>query len=256
MSNVWVEQAGSFGQRRGISQFPPLKLVRDWWDARLRAVSMRRARKLFVSLDGTDTFRQMAFTFAIIALSAKLARVDGAPKREEFVTFREVFPMPESERDKIRSLYAMAAKDDADALHHARQIAGLFSGAKFRNFRLEVLRGLLRIALADGSLTEGEAMFLRRVAGALGISRWQFSRLLRTQGHDARDADPYFILGADASFSDGEIKQIYYRKVREHHPDSVMARGGDADALDIAARRVAAINNAYNAIRETRGCYA
>lgn len=256
MSNVWVEQAGSFGQRRAISQFPLLKLARDWWDARLRAVSMRRARKLFVSLDGTDNFRQMAFTFAIIALSAKLARVDGAPKREEFVTFREVFPMPESERDKIRSLYALAAKDDADALHHARQISGLFSGAKFRNFRLEVLRGLLRIALSDGEMTEGEAMFLRRVGAALGISRWQFSRIMRAQGHDARESDPYFILGADASFSDSEIKRLYYRKVREHHPDSVMARGGDSDALDIAARRVAAINNAYNAIRETRGCYA
>ena len=235
---------------------PVMRQGREWVEQMVRAVKLRQARRQFVELDGSDSFRQMAFTFAIIALAAKLARVDGEPTADEFAAFREQFPMPASETDKIRNLFEMAARDDSDGLHHARQIADLFPATKHKDFRISVLRRLLQVALADGALTEGERGLLLRVARTLNVSRWQFSTMAREEALAVGEEDPYTVLGARPEWDDAKIKRAYHGLMRELHPDTMMATGASEDELLRASRKVAVINAAYGAIRRTRSCAA
>lgn len=254
MAQSWTHPYAEWRVEQPKKRSNPLKPLVSCWQVWRRGVNFKKAQKLFVSLDGSDDVRRMTFTFAIIALAAKVARVDGQPKREEFMTFRDVFPMPGGEDEKIRNLYEMAAKDVSGVLHHARQIAGAFPGHSHRAFRASVMRGLIKIGLTDGALSDGEETLLRQIAKEFEISRWQFNRLVKAGGEPPLDTDPYYTLGVDRSWTDAKIKQSYYKKVRENHPDAVMARGGDNDSLEIAQRRIATLNAAYGAIRKERSC--
>ena len=44
--------------------------------------------------DGADAARQTAFTVAVIALSAKMAKADGRVTRDEIAAFRQLFDIP------------------------------------------------------------------------------------------------------------------------------------------------------------------
>lgn len=226
--------------------------LRDWLGGRRKGERQRNAKMVLTTTDSDDNFREMAFTFAVIALAAKLAAADGNPTREEFIVFREVFPMPASEHEKIRRLFGMALRDDAKAADHARRIATLFPPARHRALLCDVLSRLFRVATADGNMHPREQALLFEVAQAFHVGRRAFMRLLRQHMVESGEDDPYAVLGVEAAWSDGDIRRAYMRLMREYHPDSVQARGGSADAVLIAGRQVAQLNAAYNAIRSER----
>ena len=65
--------------------------------------------------------------------------------------------------------------------------------------------------------------------------------------------DPYIILGIEPGLSDIELKSHYRKLVRANHPDRHMAAGVPPELIDIATKRLAAINAAYRAIARVRG---
>ncbi|MGE3769956.1 MAG: DnaJ family molecular chaperone [Bdellovibrionales bacterium] len=68
-----------------------------------------------------------------------------------------------------------------------------------------------------------------------------------------RAKDPYNTLGVRRSASDADIKHAYRMMLRLYHPDAVMANGGDEDDIEAATERMAAINHAYDDIKQQRG---
>ena len=50
-----------------------------------------------------------------------------------------------------------------------------------------------------------------------------------------------------------EIKAQYRKLVPDNHPDKLMGRGVPAEFVDIATRKLAAINAAYDIIAKERG---
>ena len=60
--------------------------------------------------------------------------------------------------------------------------------------------------------------------------------------------DPYTVLGVTPQMEKSEIRQAYRRLVREYHPDAMIARGVPAEALQLAEKRMADINRAWEAI--------
>ena len=58
-------------------------------------------------------------------------------------------------------------------------------------------------------------------------------------------------LGPEAT--NAEIKAQYRQLVTDNHPDKLMGRGVPAEFIDIATRKLAAINAAYDAIAKERG---
>lgn len=226
--------------------------LRDWLGNRRERGQLRHARLELTTTDNHDNFREMAFTFAIIALAAKLAEADGTPSRDEFITFREIFPMPASEHEKIRRLFALATRDGAKVSAHARRIAALFPPARHRDLLADVLARLCKLAMSDGQLHQREEELLQEIARCFHIGRRSYQRIVQQAFDEVEASDPYAVLGAKADWSDDAIRAAYRRLMREYHPDTVMANGGSADAVLIASRQMAQLNSAYNAIRAER----
>jgi DnaJ like chaperone protein len=229
-----------------------LEQLRDWLGNRHQRGQLRHARVQLTTTDSHDNFREMAFTFAIIALAAKLAEADGTPSRDEFITFREIFPMPASEHEKIRRLFALATRDGAKVSAHARRIATLFPPPRHRELLCDVLARLCRLAMSDGRLHAREEVLLEEIARCFRIGRRSYQRLVQRVFDEVGVGDPYGVLGAKPDWSDEDIRKAYYRLMREYHPDGVQAQGGSADAVLIASRQMAQLNSAYNAIRAER----
>jgi DnaJ like chaperone protein len=191
----------------------------------------------------------VAFTIAMIALSAKMAKADGVVSDEEIEAFDRVFRVPPNEQASVRRFFDLAQQDTAGYEAYAGQIARLYAG---RPAVLEdILDGLFEIAKADGVLHPGEDAFLERVADIFGFAPGEYRRVRAS--HFAPDAaDPYVVLGVSYDASDEEIKRTYRFLVRENHPDSLIARGVPEEFVKLATDKLAAINGAYDKILAER----
>jgi DnaJ-domain-containing protein 1 len=65
--------------------------------------------------------------------------------------------------------------------------------------------------------------------------------------------DPYDILDVSHKASDEEIHQAYRRAVAAVHPDHVQSLGLPEEFLELATKRSAAINDAFDKIKRERG---
>jgi DnaJ like chaperone protein len=116
----------------------------------------------------------------------------------------------------------------------------------------ELLDCLFEIAKADGRVEPVELAFLESVAKIFGFDQAAFARIRATHIGPDRD-DPYSVLGVGHDASVEEIKAAYRRLIRDHHPDRLTAGGMPEEFLDVANQKMAAINDAYGAIRKSRG---
>lgn len=194
------------------------------------------------------TRRRVAFSIAMIALSAKMAKADGVVTDSEVRAFRQIFHIPDHETRHVERLYNLAKQDVTGFEAYARQLAGLCSAGERDCPMLEdVLDGLFHIAGADGALHDREIGFLSQVAGIFGISETHFESILARHGVRG-EGDPYKILGVTRGDSVDEVRRAYRRLAAENHPDRLIARGVPQEFIAIANRRMAAINAAYSAI--------
>jgi len=113
-----------------------------------------------------------------------------------------------------------------------------------------VLEALFHIAAADGIFHGAEDLYLADVARRFGFSDAEYRAIRALFVRDADD--PYSILGVSPDISDEELKAHYRRLVREHHPDTLIARGVPEEFVDIANRKLAALNAAYDQIVKER----
>ena len=196
----------------------------------------------------TPPERRVAFTIAVIALGAKMAKADGTVTRDEVAAFREVFAIPRSAEASAARLFNFARQDVAGFEAYARQVARMFGPGSTALENL--LAGLFHIALADGAYHPHEDVFLRRCAELFGLEGRAFQRLLAQHVPDA--ASPYEVLGVDADADDDTIRARWRALVRETHPDRLLAAGLPDEAIRLATARLARINRAYETIMESR----
>ncbi len=202
------------------------------------------------SLSQEQKVHQVQFTYSLIALSAKLAAIDGPIVREEFLVFRDVFPMPQRRSHKVRQLFFDASFADGDGLVHARQIVDIFPDRT--DLYEEVLERLLSIALADGVLNSDEISMLKNIASHFGIAFFTLQRLI-AQAQRKEKGSPYAVLGLDEDTSEVQAKKRYHQLLRDYHPDALAAHGAHPDEYEYYARKAADLNVAYQQISKTRG---
>ncbi|PWJ83922.1 DnaJ like chaperone protein [Pseudaminobacter salicylatoxidans] len=194
--------------------------------------------------------RRVAFSVAMIALSAKMAKADGVVTQDEIRAFREIFSVPPEEERNVARLYDFARQDVAGFEYYARRMASL-CGTGHKNCAMleDILDGLFHIAKADGLLHERESWFLKRVSEIFRIEESHYQTIL-ARHLDLGDADPYRVLGIgrDRPFSD--VRAHYRRLIAHNHPDRLIARGLPEEFIRIATSRVAAINAAYELIEK------
>lgn len=190
--------------------------------------------------------RQIAFTIGVIALGAKLARVDGAVTRQEINAFRSFFHVPPEEVENVGRFFDVAKRDTYGFETYARQVADLFPDDP--HVLEQVLVGLCLIAGADGEASAPEVEYLRAVATIFGMGEVSLRRAFAAAGVELRD-DPWAILGVMPDADAEELKRAHRRLAQEYHPDRLMARGLPAEAIQLANRKFAAINAAYDRAR-------
>ena len=198
---------------------------------------------------GGEPQKDVAFTIAVIALSAKMAKSDGIVSPLELSAFREVFRFAPEEAANVENVFNLAKQDTAGYTAYADQISGLLKDD--RKLLQHVLEGLLHVAASDGILHPREDEFLKSIAARFGFSDSEF-RFFRAR-FVADHGNPYAALRLTPDASDAEVKAQYRKLVLDNHPDRLMANGVPAEFLELATRKIAAINVAYDAIARERG---
>lgn len=148
---------------------------------------------------------------------------------------------------------------------------------------------LVYAALNDRKLERSEYDVLLRASRALGFNKFQLDKWLLMAGASARFQqssqhqqhssgthyssheqqrqrqqyqrqneqsaldDAYQSLGVKASVADDELKKVYRKLMREHHPDKLAAQGLPEQMLKTATRRSQDIQSAYDRIKRARG---
>ena len=195
-----------------------------------------------------ETRRRVAFSIAMIALSAKMAKADGVVTHDEVAAFERIFEIPDEERRNVARLYDLAKQDVAGFEGYAAQLASLCDpDAPNCPMLQDILDGLFYIAGADGVLHEAELDFLARTASIFEIDDAHFATILARHAA-AGEGDPYAVLGLSPSAEFAEVRRRYRELVAEHHPDRAMARGMPEEFVAIATERLATFNEAYERI--------
>lgn len=200
--------------------------------------------------DDRQGTRQIAFTIAVIALGAKMAKADGKVTRAEVAAFKQVFKIPPDEVKNVARVFDQAKRDVAGYDAYARQLAQMFEDR--HPVLEELIDGLFHIARADGNVDATEIAFIRDVAAIFGFTDADFARMREANlGPDL--ADPYTLLGVRREQSDEEIRTAWRRLMRENHPDKLMAEGLPPEFVALANEKVASLNAAYDRIAKERG---
>ena len=196
--------------------------------------------------------RRVAFSIAMIALSAKMAKADGVVTRDEVQAFQQIFIVPADQAKNVARLFDLAKQDIAGFDAYAQRIAGLCGSGQPNCALLEdVLDGLFHIAKADGVVHEHELGFLRRVGEVFQIEDSHFETILARHTIARDGTDPWRVLGLAPNTPFDKVRARYRLMVAENHPDKLIARGVPEEFLAIANSRLAAINGAYEAIERS-----
>jgi DnaJ like chaperone protein len=184
-----------------------------------------------------------AFSTAVTALGAKLAKADGRADASEFAAFAEVFQPDPASQHNVQRLYELARQTTHGYESYAKRLAKRY--AKCPQLLEDVLDGLFYIAVADGRVTAEELDYLESVSLLLGHSPMTYRRIKAMHMGAAAD-DPYVVLGVRHDASDEELRAARKSLLDEFHPDRVRARGLPEEFIEVFTAKAAAVNRAFD----------
>ncbi|UCE81915.1 MAG: TerB family tellurite resistance protein [Deltaproteobacteria bacterium] len=196
---------------------------------------------------------QMTFFVGAFSMLAKLSRADGrispeeiravsdfmkhdlnlSPETEMFATqvFNNAIDSPNSFQDFATQFYYQ--------FQHQPQLLDLMMDI------------LLRVSVADGTLSESEE---RLINSAAKIFKFSEKRYKEVKSRYAPDFEKYYaILDTDSSASDEEIKKKYRKLAKEYHPDTIASKGLPEEFTNFAHEKFREIQEAYEFVKQKRG---
>lgn len=200
--------------------------------------------------DGQDEHlrQNVAFSVALVALSAKMAKSDGKVTLDEVLAFRAKVDIADEDIAHVGQLWDLARQTPTGYEGYARQLRQLF-GPKAAVFE-HVMALLFHIANADGKITDKEHEYLYHVAIELGFDEAAFQRFEMLYRDDSDN--PYHILNISPDADMTVVRQAWLKLVRQHHPDHLQAMGLPKEFIRSATEKVANINAAYERIKTMR----
>ncbi|WP_408634474.1 TerB family tellurite resistance protein [Paracoccus zhejiangensis] len=221
---------------------PELPKPRSFW----QRIADRLAAMLSPRPASVAPERSVAFSIAIIALGAKLAKADGAVAKSEVAAFRRLFVIPRSEEKNAARVFDLARQDVAGYDAWARRIAAMFPPAD--PVLLDVIEGLFIIALADGGLHQAEVEFIDEVGRIFGVTPARIAAI-RMRHDPNRGCAPCEVLGLAPDTPLPEARKRYRSLIREAHPDRAIARGLPPEAVRLAEARTRRLTEAWEQFR-------
>ena len=224
---------------------PCLPKPRSFWQ-RIgdRLAAMRGSRRAAIPPE-----RSVAFTIAVIALGAKLAKSDGTVGRAEVAAFRRVFIIPRSEEKNAARVFDLARQDVAGFDAWARRIAAMFPPGD--PVLADVIEGLCIIAVADGGMHENEILFIDEVGRIFGLHAERVAAI-RLRHDRQSDCPPCDVLGIPLDTPLPEARKRFRSLILESHPDRAIARGLPPEAVRLAEARTRRLNEAWEKFRQMR----
>ncbi len=190
--------------------------------------------------------KKIAFTVAIIALSAKMAKADGIISRSEISAFQQKVHIPSEDLKRVGQFWDLARQTPDGFQSYAKQSVDLFGN------RAPILEQLLEllffIAKADGEISAPEWEYLNSVSTIFGFDENEFQRMADIYG--SGEGAPHIILGVAADADEYEIKAAWRKLVKENHPDKLISQGLPNEFVKAATDRMHLINTAYNLMRQ------
>ena len=183
---------------------------------------------------------------------AKLAKADGKVSKEEieavdrFIEERFKF---DSEQRRFAIEIFNRAKDDKNTYEdYASQLSSLLGRNK--NALVVFYELLFELAMSDGVLHDREKELLEKTVHIFNIDPDIFNNL-RSQFSEAT-SNPYRVLGVTEDMELEEIKNIYRRKRKEFHPDTLVSKGLPEELIKKAREKFIEIQEAYGAIEKKK----
>jgi DnaJ like chaperone protein len=215
----------------------------------VRGVDEAECDECPAGLPGADP----AFSTAVTALGAKLAKADGQAHAAEYAAFSGIFRPDEGSQNNVRRLYQLARQTTRGYESYARRLAKRYRGCP--QLLEDVVDGLFHIAAADGVVTGDELTYLARVSELFGHSPLTFRRIRATHLGAGAD-DPYVILGVAHDAPDAAVRAAWKTALIDAHPDRARARGLPMEYVEVAEAKAAAINAAFDQVTRERRALA
>jgi DnaJ like chaperone protein len=190
-----------------------------------------------------------AFSTAVTALGAKLAKADGQAQNGEWLAFSEVFHADPGSEGNVRRLYQLARQTTRGFESYARRLQKRYRACP--QLLEDVLDGLFFVATSDGVVTDDELVYLSRVSELFGQSPLVFRRIKATH-IGLETGDPYAVLGVRHDASDADLRAAWRAMLSEAHPDRARGRGLPPEFVEVAEAKAAAINAAFDAAMSER----
>jgi DnaJ like chaperone protein len=196
---------------------------------------------------------QMTFFVATFSMLAKVASADGRISQEEIRAVEDFMAhelnlTPESKRFAVE-IFETAINSPMSFEDFSRQFYNQFRGQpRFLDLMIDML---LKLSVADGTLSEREEKLIRSAARIFNFSEQKYTEL---KSRYAPDFEKYYaILGTTSRASDDEIKRQYRRLVKEYHPDTIASKGLPEEFTKFASDKFREIQEAYDAVKQERG---
>jgi DnaJ like chaperone protein len=201
---------------------------------------------------------KVALVQTMAGLSAKLAKVDGKVKKIEVEAFKRLFDIKQEDLKKIAQSFDQAKKTSYGFEEFAKQLKFLLQDDT--KAKKEIIEALFQIAACDDEPNNKEINFIAKVARIIELPIYiykniedNFCSFYEQEVYTQKSLkDAYKTLGLRESATKKEIKQKWHRLILENHPDTLMARGASKQDIELANKKMGAINAAYELIAKER----
>lgn len=201
--------------------------------------------------------RDQLYGLGVIALCAKLAKIDGPVKTSEINAFKSAFRFPEENMREVGLVFDRARERVDDFEMYAQEMGKAFADkTEPLESLLTVLFHIARADLAPGAaLHPNEDDFLRRVHKAFRLSQraWERAKSGQARAPDEQVPDAYRVLGIARSASNHDVRRRWRTLIRQHHPDVLAQQPMTDTARQAAQEHIAHINAAWDRIKRDRG---
>lgn len=225
---------------------------------------------------------QTAYLAATFSVMGHLAKVDGRVDEREIATVQEIMAelgLTGTTRQTAQRQFSEGKNPEfplEDVLRRLSDAARRREGLVRRFLEFQ-----FRLAFADGEIRPEEDALLHRIKQLLDYPEADFSRLeqtarndyMRLRGQEERTREherqksqqeeagtkldaAYKLLGVSKTTPDDAIRAAYRRKLSQHHPDKLAAKGLSEELMKMAAHKTQEIREAYDLIRKSRDASA
>lgn len=201
--------------------------------------------------------RDHLYGLGVVALCAKMAKIDGPVRTSEINAFKSTFQFPQENMREVGLIFDRARERTDDFELYATEMGKAFANKpEPLESLLTVLFHIARADLPPGApLHPKETDFLKRVHKAFRLSAraWERAETGRSRMAENNAPDAYRILGIARSASDHDVRRRWRTLIREHHPDILAQRPMSSTEQLAAQERIAQINAAWDRIKRDRG---